>query len=186
MTSAQLESQMVQSDRAFDCPRPRWAAYWSAYLLESPAWQYSYQGRRQFFKPSDLTVALFQLVTSLADEDGFLEITFAELAGRLSVEESQLWAQVRALRHVGIVERYARPGECNRYRLAVERHLGTLSRELKERAEDQLDRAGAEKQLEAIERRLDAIERATDRAHAEHLEDELERAFDEAITAHAD
>jgi hypothetical protein len=103
--------------------RERWLQFWADHLAACPPWRYRHPGGgHATFRPSPLTFAVLAELSARADEEGFAEVAFAELAHALDVEDpADLGAHVRALRHLGVVERYARPGACNRYRLALER-----------------------------------------------------------------
>lgn len=107
--------------------RSRWLAFWLDALEASPGWRYRHPGGGSAtFHPSPLTGAVLRELVEHADEDGFAEVAFADLAQAVGVPEpADLGQHVRALRHLGIVERYTRPAACNpRRRAAADARAG--------------------------------------------------------------
>lgn len=109
-----------------EADRHEWRRAWTEHLESAEPWRYRHPGGGYAtFRPGRLTVAVLHELEQRADIDGLAAITFAELADALGVADpASLGAHVRALRHLGAIERFTRPGACNLYRLALERLPG--------------------------------------------------------------
>jgi hypothetical protein len=106
--------------------RFEWRAAWTGHLATVGPWRYRHPGGGYAtFRPTLLTADLLAELVRRADADGLAPITFADLALALSVQDpAALGSHIRALRHLGAIERFMRPGACNLYRLCLERLPG--------------------------------------------------------------
>jgi hypothetical protein len=100
-----------------------WHAAWTSHLQTCRPYRYAHPGGGYAtFRPSGKTRGVLAELVRLADEDGLASATYDELSLQLGVTEpATLAPHLRALRHLGVIERYTRGTRGNLYRLALER-----------------------------------------------------------------
>jgi hypothetical protein len=105
-----------------------WHTAWTAHLQRCRPYRYAHPGGGYAtFRPTGKTLAVLAELVRLADEDGLASATYDELSLQLGVAEpASLAPHLRALRHLGIIERYTRGTRGNLYRLALERLPGRV------------------------------------------------------------
>jgi hypothetical protein len=116
-------ARIVASIEPPPAARDEWCAAWTEHLKTCGPWQYEHPGGGvATFRPSGKTVALLAEFVRLADQDGIAAATYADLSLQLGVAEpASLASHIRALRHLGAIERYTRGRAGNLYRLVRER-----------------------------------------------------------------